>query len=52
MEKNKETIFPKGFFTKTRPHANKGEKIDSIPFKWSKKVLKGKTKVEIVGMKH
>lgn len=36
--------FPIGFFTKTRPHAKKERKEDSIPFKWSKEVLSGKEK--------
>ena len=43
--------FPIGFFTKTRPHAKKERKEDSIPFKWSNAVLSGKEKVILVSAK-
>lgn len=43
--------FPKDFFTKTRPHAKKERKEDSIPFKWSKEVLSGKEKAILFSAK-
>lgn len=47
--KEKKAIFPKGFFTKSRPHAVKQDE-DNIPFKWSESVLRGKSKVKIVSL--
>lgn len=43
--------FPKDFFTKTRSHAKKERKEDSIPFKWSNAVLSGKEKAILVSAK-
>ena len=49
-EKEQKVKFPKGFFTKNRPHAAKQDK-DCIPFEWSENVLNGKSKVKIVSLK-
>ena len=50
MKKTEKTLFPKGFFTKSRPTISMDEALkDVIPLKWSKKVQKGKKKV-IMGL--
>ena len=48
---NKKSIFPKDFFKQPMPKAKKDLPEDNIPFKWDKKVLTGKSKVKIVGLK-
>ena len=51
MEGKKRPTFPKGFFTKLRPQVNKENlKENTIPFKWSKNVLTGKSKVKIIAL--
>ena len=50
MEEKKKTTFPKDFFTQPRPHAKKEISNDDIPFKWSKNVINGKSKVKIVSI--
>ena len=50
MRNTKKFSFPKGFFTKSRPHATKQDE-DYIPFEWSKNVLNGKSKAKIVSLK-
>ena len=47
-EKYKKISIPKGFFTKSRPHATKQDE-DYIPF--VKNVLNGKSKAKIVSLK-
>ena len=49
--KEKKQSFPNNFFTKTRPQA-KGNKEETIPFEWSKNVVNGKSKVEIISAKN
>lgn len=49
-KEKKRFAFPKGFFTKDRPHADKHNDKDMIPFKWSENVLNGKSKVKIVSL--
>ena len=52
MEKREKPNFPKGFFTQSRKVLTTKEAIkDSIPFKWSDKVLEGKSKVKIASAK-
>lgn len=52
MEEKKRPTFPNGFFTKLRPQVNeKKSKEKTTPFKWSKNVLNGKSKVKIVSLK-
>jgi len=50
----KENInFPKDFFIQPRPTISMKESLkDSHPFKWSKNVLNGKSKVKIVSAKN
>lgn len=51
MEEKKRPTFPKGFFTKLRPQVNERKvKEKTTPFKWSKNVLNGKSKVKIVSL--
>ena len=51
MEEKKGPTFPKDFFTKIRPQVNKRKaKEKTTPFKWSKNVLNGKSKVKIVAL--
>ena len=48
MKKTEKTLFPKGFFTKSRPTISMDEALkDVIPLKWSKKEKKEKKKVII-----
>lgn len=49
--KERKIIFPKGFFTQTRPHTIKQNNEDLTPFQWSENVLNGKSKVKIVSLK-
>ena len=50
MKKTEKILFPKGFFTKSRPTISTEEALkDVIPAKWSKKVQNEKKKV-IVGL--
>ncbi len=47
-DKKKIVNFPKGFFNKARPHANKPKNEDNVPFEWDEKILNGKSKVKVV----
>lgn len=52
MEKKDIHKFPKGFFTQPRPSVSSKEALkDAIPFKWSKNVMTGNSKVKIVSTK-
>ncbi len=50
--KNKKVSFPKGFFRnmKSTDNTSKKTKEKEFPFKWSKNVLNGKSKVRIVAL--
>lgn len=51
MDKKEKSIFPKGFFTQSRPHVKtKEDPKDKIPFKWSKEILNGKSEVTITSL--
>lgn len=50
-DKKKKITFPKGFFSIVRPHADKHESDDNVPFEWDEKVLSGKSKVKVVALK-
>lgn len=50
-DKKKKITFPKGFFNIVRPHADKHESEDNVPFEWDEKVLSGKSKVKVVALK-
>ena len=53
MEKKESPKFPKGFFKQPRTTISMKEALkDTSSFKWSENVLKGKSKVKIVSMKH
>ena len=52
MEKKENSKFPEGFFIQPRPRISMKEAIkDVVPFKWSKNVLHGNSKVKIVSAK-
>jgi hypothetical protein len=52
MEKKENSKFPEGFFTQPRPTISMKEAIkDVVPFKWSKNVLNGNSKVKIISVK-
>ena len=51
-KEKKNVIFPKDFFTKSRPHVTTKElPEDIIPFKWSDDVLNGKKKAILYSVK-
>lgn len=52
MDRKEKKTFPNGFFTKSRPQINPGKnpKDKDTPFEWSKSVLEGKSKIEIVSI--
>lgn len=53
MNKKKNIEFPKGFFTKPRPHVTEKEADeDMIPYKWPEEVLNGKKKVIVYQAKN
>lgn len=49
MKKAKKSLFPNNFFNTLKQEKNSNSKAsDDVPFKWSKSVLDGTSKVKIV----
>ena len=54
MKKNTISKFPKGFFSTLNPNTiknNQNSSQNEKPFKWSKNVLNGNSKVKLVSLK-
>ena len=52
MKNQKKSLFPENFFNISRKEAKTNKEDFNPPFKWSKSVLSGKSKIKIVKNKN